>query len=275
MRRLAIVHKKESRATELAGEAARICRAQGLEIWLGTSEHGRAEEAAAEFRPDLAVSLGGDGTMLYAARTWGLNGVPIFGVNMGHLGFLAETEPEELEASLVDILRGNYKLEKRLALKVSVERGGRQAAEVTALNEVVVNRGSLSRLINIDVRGQSFGRWSFRADGLIVATPTGSTAYNLSAGGPVVFPTLQALLLTPICPFTVNSRPLILPAEHPVQILIDGQDKDLRLTADGQISLPLEPNDLVTASRYPDGINLIVNPRRTFMDRLSGKLNWS
>jgi len=274
-RQVAIVYKDDKRSAALAETAAQILKDRGLEIWVECSCVDRRTEPPQGFNPDLVISLGGDGTLLYAARAWGLTGIPLFGVNLGHLGFLAETEPSQFVGLLHDLLEGRYRAEKRMALEVTVERRGRLVADTLALNEVVINKGALSRIITLNFQVKDFGRWSFRADGVIISTPTGSTAYNLSAGGPVVYPTIPAVIVTPICPFTLNSRPLILPATFPVEMAIDGRDRDIHLTADGQISIPLEPGDRIVAQCHKVSINLIVNPRRNFIDILRQKLNWA
>ena len=274
-KQVALVYKDDARSADLAGQAADILRARGLEIWVEGSGLGLRKEPPPDFKPDLVISLGGDGTLLYAARAWGLTGIPLFGVNLGSLGFLAETDPDQFTALLKNILKGEYRSEKRMALEVSVERQGQMVADTLALNEVVVNKGALSRIITLNLQVKDFGRWSFRADGVIISTPTGSTAYNLSAGGPVVYPTLSAMIITPICPFTLTSRPLILPSTFPVEMLIDAHDHDIHLTADGQISIPLQPGDRITAQAHKVAISLIVNPERNYIDILRQKLNWA
>ena len=274
-RQVAIVYKDDKRSAAMAETASKILTDRGLEIWVECSCVERRTEPPAGVNPDLVISLGGDGTLLYAARAWGLTGIPLFGVNLGHLGFLAETDPGQFENLLRDLLEGRYRVEKRMALEVTVERRGRIVADTLALNEAVINKGALSRIITLNFQVKDFGQWSFRADGVIVSTPTGSTAYNLSAGGPVVYPTIPAVIVTPICPFTLNSRPLILPATFPVEMVIDGRDRDIHLTADGQISIPLQPGDRIIAKCHKVNISLIVNPQRNFIDILRQKLNWA
>ncbi len=274
-RQVALVYKDDLRSAELASEAAEILRAQGLEIWVECSCIGPRREPPENFKPDLVISLGGDGTLLCAARAWGLTGIPLFGVNLGHLGFLAETDPGQFTTLLKSILAGSYRVEKRMALEVGVERNGLMVAETLALNEAVINKGALSRIITLNFEVRDFGQWAFRADGVIISTPTGSTAYNLSAGGPVVYPTLSAIIVTPICPFTLTSRPLILPATFPVEMIVDSHDEDIHLTADGQISIPLQPGDRIRARAHQVEISLIVNPDRNYIDILRQKLRWA
>ncbi|MDR0881638.1 MAG: NAD(+)/NADH kinase [Candidatus Adiutrix sp.] len=272
-RQIAIVYKDSYDSTELARQTAEFLKGEGLELWLECSGGPRPAPPPEGFAPELVISLGGDGTLLYVARTWGCTGTPLLGVNLGHMGFLAETEPDQFRPLLQDILRGQYRVEKRMALGVTVERQGRVVADTMALNEMVITKGYLSRIIALNFKIRDFGSWSFRADGVIVSTPTGSTAYNLSAGGPVVYPTIPAIIITPICPFTLNSRPLIVPATLPVEIVVDDNDREIHLTTDGQTSLPLRPGDRITAQSHPTSINLITNPHRNFIDILRQKLN--
>ncbi len=275
IKQVAIVYRDEESSAVLAGEASGILKAGGLSIWMECSVEPRRAAPPPDFRPDLVISLGGDGTLLYAARAWGLTGIPLWGVNLGRLGFLAETEPAQFGSFLKEILAGKYQVEKRLALEVAVKRRGEIVADTLALNESVINKGALSRIITLHITVENFGQWHFRADGVIIATPTGSTAYNLSAGGPVIYPTLPVVVLTPICPFTLTSRPLILPASFPVEMLVDSHDQDIHLTVDGQISIPLEPGDSIVARAHQTPISLVVNPKRNFIDILRQKLNWA
>lgn len=275
MRQVALIYKDDDRSAELASQAAHILRERGLEIWMECSRLEHRGEPPANFKPDLVISLGGDGTLLYAARAWGLTGIPMFGVNLGHLGFMAETDPDHFTALLIDILNGRYRVEKRMALEVSVMREGRKVESALALNEMVVNKGTLSRIITIHVSIPEFGQWSIRADGVIIATPTGSTAYNLSAGGPVVYPTIPAMIITPICPFTLTSRPIILPASFPAEINVEAQDNIIYITVDGQVSIPLQPGDVIITQAHKMDISLVVNPQRKFIDVLRQKLNWA
>ena len=279
-RKVVIVHKNEAKSDEMARAVAVDLKARGLTVRLDCSRPQPGTPAKPRFTPDLVIAIGGDGTLLYAARAWGQNGTPLLGVNQGYLGFLAETEPARLHDLLEEALAGRYHQEKRMALEVVVKRQGRPLSRfgrIMALNEVVVNKGARSRIITLNLKVRNFGRWSFRADGVIIATPTGSTAYNISAGGPMVYPTLEAVVVTPICPFTLTSRPLVLPPDFPVEIVVDSEnsDPDIHLVADGQLSLPLEVGDKVSVRRHPSGINLIVSPDRNFVDILRQKINWA
>ncbi|KXS56267.1 MAG: hypothetical protein AMR96_03355 [Candidatus Adiutrix intracellularis] len=276
-RQVVVIYKDDELSAELAQWVTIFLEKRGLEVWLECSDQAEPIKPLVSFSPDLVISLGGDGTLLYAARAWGLTGTPLFGVNLGHLGFLAETEPAQFMEMITEILAGRFRREKRLALDVIVKRKGRKIAQVLVLNEVVVNKGALSRIITLNLEVKDFGRWAFRADGVIVSTPTGSTAYNLSAGGPMIYPTLEVVVVTPICPFSLTSRPLILPSVYPVEMIVDSEsfDQDIHLTADGQVSIPLNPGDHIIARCHKRGLNLIINPRRNFTDILRQKLHWS
>ncbi|MDR1920489.1 MAG: NAD(+)/NADH kinase [Candidatus Adiutrix sp.] len=273
-RSVAIVYKDDDQAACLAKTAVELLKAEGFETWEERSGRRRAEPPYG-FAPELIISLGGDGTLLYAARVWGLNGAPLFGVNLGRLGFLAETEPDDFAFFLRDVLAGAATVEQRMALEVSVMRDERVTAGAVGLNEAVVNKGSPARIICLNVLARNFGEWRFRADGLIIATPTGSTGYNMSAGGPVVYPTLPAIIVTPICPVALSSRPLVLPPDCSVEMVVDSHDTDIHLTVDGQVDLILRPGDRVVVRRHRVAINLIVNPRRNFIDVLHHKLGWT
>jgi len=259
----------------MAQTVAAGLQARSLEVRLDYSRPG--SQPKPRFKPDLVISIGGDGTLLYAARVWGQAGTPLLGVNQGYLGFLAETEPARLPDRLEEVLAGRCHQEKRMALEVVVRRRGRTMSRTMALNEVVVNKGARSRLITLNLKVRNFGHWSFRADGVLIATPTGSTAYNISAGGPMVYPTLEAMVVTPLCPFTLTSRPLILPPDFPVEMIVESEnpDPDIHLIADGQLNLSLEAGDKVTVHRHAQGINLIVSPSRNFVDILRQKIHWA
>ena len=274
MQSIAIVYKNDERAIQLAEE----CRLKlaGYKLWLECSAPGPKPPVDPNFKADLVLSLGGDGTLLYAVRAWGIDGTPVLGVNLGQLGFLAETEVECFPELLKNILDGNYLLDQRQALEVCVTRSsGQKEDPVYVLNDAVLNKGHLARVTQIEVEVEGYGQWSYRADGLIISTPTGSTAYNLSAGGPVVFPSIQAIVITPICPFSLSSRPLILPADFVINITWDPAAEDVHFSGDGQVFLPLYPNDKIVVRQAPQIINLISNPHRHFLGILKHKLGWA
>ncbi|MDR1164635.1 MAG: NAD(+)/NADH kinase [Deltaproteobacteria bacterium] len=226
----------------------------------------------ARLRPDLIVSLGGDGTILYASRRWACRGTPILGVNLGNLGFLAEVEPKNYPELLELTLNGQAELEERSALDIAVTRDGKTSSPLFAINEAVINKGALSRICNLKLSVDGSQSWSYRADGLIISTTTGSTAYNLSAGGPVVHPTLAAIVVTPICPFTLSSRPLVLPLSSKIEVYVDKSAPKINLTTDGAYSRSLRAGDEVKAVRSKTVVRLVKNPSRRYLDTLQCKL---
>ncbi|MDR1040983.1 MAG: NAD(+)/NADH kinase [Deltaproteobacteria bacterium] len=222
--------------------------------------------------PFLVVSLGGDGTLLQAARRWGLCGTPILGVNMGTLGFLAEVEPSRYGDLLVPALKGEAAFDERKLLDVRVLRNYETVFHTTVLNDAVVDKGAPSRILNLRLSVDGSNTWSYRADGLILATTTGSTAYNLSAGGPVVHPSLPAFVVTPICPFTLSSRPLVLPLDSVIEITIDESAPTIFLTVDGQMTFELAAGDRIVAVQSDSVVRLVKNPHREYLDTLQHKL---
>ncbi|MDR1315217.1 MAG: NAD(+)/NADH kinase [Deltaproteobacteria bacterium] len=222
--------------------------------------------------PALVISLGGDGTLLQAARRWGLSGTPILGVNMGTLGFMAEADPHLYEDLLVPALKGEASLDERSLLDVSVIRGGERVFHSTALNDAVIDKGAPARILNLRLSVDGSRIWGYRADGLILSTPTGSTAYNLSAGGPVVHPSLPAFVLTPICPFTLSSRSLVLSLDSTIEVSIDWSAPSIFLTVDGQAAFQLAAGDRVAATKSASVVKLVKNPHREYLDTLQLKL---
>ena len=235
------------------------------------------EEVSAETlatKVDLMLVLGGDGTMIATARMIGDQEVPVLGVNYGGLGYLAEFRIEELYSALESILAGNYRLDKRVMLSVELIREGASLTTNRVLNDVVINKSALARIIEIEA---SFNRQfvnSFRADGLIVSTPTGSTAYNLSAGGPVVFPSMNAVVITPICPFTLSNRPLVVPDNAEIELILKTDQEEVALTLDGQVGFPLIVGDRVVIRKSRTTFNLIQPSNRNYFDVLRDKLRW-
>ncbi|MGH9905699.1 MAG: NAD(+)/NADH kinase [Pyrinomonadaceae bacterium] len=222
----------------------------------------------------LMLVLGGDGTMIATARMIGDTDVPVLGVNFGGLGYLTEFRIEELYSALDSILSGQYRLEKRVMLDVELRRGTEQVTVNRVLNDVVINKSALARIIEIDAfLNQQFVN-SFRADGLIVATPTGSTAYNLSAGGPVIFPSMNAVVITPICPFTLSNRPIVVPDDAIIELCLKTQQEEVALTLDGQVGFPLQAEDRVAIRKSRTTFNLVQPMNRNYFDVLRDKLRW-
>ncbi len=226
---------------------------------------------------DLVFALGGDGTILWVAREAAPVGTPVLGVDLGSFGFLAEEEPGAVLDSLDDILAGNYLLEERLMLEASLLRGGELIGRHLALNDIVVAKVTYRHLVLLHCEVDGSLLATYRADGLIVATPTGSTAYNLSAGGPIVDPRVEAMLITAICPHTLYSRPLVIDAATVLELWVEpkpGRVDDLQLTVDGQEGHDLGSDTRIVIRRADCRARLAHSRRRVFFDRLRDKLNW-
>ncbi len=223
---------------------------------------------------DLILVLGGDGTMIATARMIGDREVPVMGVNFGGLGYLAEFRIEELYTALEAILAGNYRLDRRVMLAVELLRGNDPVTTHQVLNDVVINKSALARIIEIEAYlNQQFVN-SFRADGLIISTPTGSTAYNLSAGGPVIFPSMNAVVITPICPFTLSNRPIVVPDDAVIELRLKTEQEDVALTLDGQVGFPLKVENRVVIRKSRTTFNLVQPMNRNYFDVLRDKLRW-
>jgi NAD+ kinase len=223
---------------------------------------------------DLIVVLGGDGTMISTARLTGDKEVPVLGINYGSLGYLTEFRIEEMFSALEKILEGNYQIDRRVMLDVEHLRGGEKLASGRVLNDVVINKAALARIIEIEVELNNLFVNSFRADGLIVSTPTGSTAYNLSAGGPIIYPSMNAVVLTPICPFTLTNRPIVVPDEDEIEIKLRNEIEGVVLTLDGQIGHQIKADDRVLIRKSATTFNLVQPQNRNYFDVLRNKLKW-
>lgn len=223
---------------------------------------------------DLMLVLGGDGTMIATARMIGDQEVPVLGVNYGGLGYLAEFRIEELYSALESILSGNYRLDRRVMLAVELLRDDVSLTTNRVLNDVVINKSALARIIEIEASFNGQFVNSFRADGLIVSTPTGSTAYNLSAGGPVIFPSMNAVVITPICPFTLSNRPIVVPDNADIELILKTDHEEVALTLDGQVGFPLKAGDRVAIRKSRTTFNLIQPSNRNYFDVLRDKLRW-
>lgn len=221
------------------------------------------------------VVLGGDGTLLGAARKVARYGIPILGVNLGGLGFLTEVPLDRLYAAMELMIAGRLEIESRIMLEILVMRGGEEIRRFHVMNDVVISKGTPARIIELTVHINDEFLTTFRADGLIISTPTGSTAYNLSAGGPIVYPTLSSFILTPICPFTLTNRPIILTDRHCVQVALGKEvDQGVSLTCDGQIGFDIRFGDRVIIRKSEETLRLIKSPDQTFFEILRTKLNW-
>jgi len=223
---------------------------------------------------DLLIVLGGDGTLLSAVRALAGHRVPILPVNLGGLGFLTSVTREEMYPALEHVLAGQHRLSERMMLEAEVWRNGSVIERQTALNDAVVNKAARARMLEFDVFVDRAHVGRYRADGLIIATPTGSTAYSLSAGGPIVHPEVDALLITPICPHMLTNRPLAVPDTARVEIVVAVAGEAAHLTLDGQTGIQLEPDDRVAVTKSANRVALIRPPQKTYFEVLRNKLRW-
>src|SRR5579862_1341772 len=223
---------------------------------------------------DLLIVFGGDGTLLSAARALGGHNVPILAVNLGGLGFLTSVTLDELYPLLEQVFAGEYLTSSRMMLDAEIRREGKPSEIQCALNDTVANKGAKARMLDFDVHvdGHHVGR--YRADGLIVATPTGSTAYSLAAGGPIVDPSLDAFIITPICPHMLTNRPLVIPDKSQIDLDFTAAAEPVYLSLDGQISFQLEPADRVRITKSAKRVALVRPPSKTYFQILRSKLRW-
>jgi NAD+ kinase len=223
---------------------------------------------------EMIIVLGGDGTLLSVARqVWNKN-IPILGVNLGGLGFLTEITLDELYPVLEKVLQDDFEINERDVLNTEVIRRGERIAEFIVLNDAVINKGALARIIDLETTINGEYLSTFRSDGLIISTPTGSTAYNLSAGGPIVFPSLHTIIITPICPHTLTIRPIIIPDHVRIRALLKSRNEEVTLTLDGQQGFTLEFEDVVEVRKAEGRILLIKSPYRRYFELLREKLKW-
>ncbi|HXF93436.1 MAG TPA: NAD(+)/NADH kinase [Nitrospiraceae bacterium] len=223
---------------------------------------------------DMVLVLGGDGTMLSAARLVEERSVPILGVNMGGLGFLTEASLDQLYPSLERVFANDFVLDERLMLRARMHRHGEHVAHATVLNDVVVSKGTLARMIETRIAIEGQFVTNLRGDGLIVSTPTGSTAYSLSAGGPIMTPAVRSLILTPICPHTLTHRPLLVPSEVTIEVTLTSKDEGAMVTFDGQVGVAMTQGDTVDIKASEHRTQLIRFPDRTYYEVLRRKLKW-
>jgi NAD+ kinase len=284
--RVGVVAKLGSRdAIHTAHELAEWLRRRGLEAVLDeASLRDRGQQREIPFRlgepVDLVVVLGGDGTLLSVARNVA-PGVPILGVNLGNLGFLTEIARGDLYPALVQVLAGKFTTETRSLLDVELRRDRHDRRDGTdgsqtfrVLNDAVITKSALARIIELTLRVDGHLIARYRSDGLIISTPTGSTAYNLSAGGPIVFPLLPVVVLTPICPHALSLRPIVVPDQGAIEVTLETQREEVYLTLDGQEGTPLGHRDTVCVTRSATQVRLVKINTRSFYDNLGAKLRW-
>ncbi len=282
LERIAIVARHKSRdAVDIATELADWLERRGLVVVVDKGvQRARSRDAETfdcEENYDLVVVLGGDGTLLSVARSVA-PGVPILGINLGRLGFLTELTRSELYPSLVKVLSGEFEVEKRTLFDVEVERASGPTEHFRAFNDAVIAKSALARIIemSLEIDGRLVAR--LRADGLIISTPNGSTAYNLSAGGPIVYPPLPVAVVTPICAHALSLRPIVVPDEGPIEVVLESvletEREEVFLTVDGQDGTRIGYRDRVRVRRAPSPVHLVRMSDRTFYDSLRLKLKW-
>jgi NAD+ kinase len=223
---------------------------------------------------DLVVVLGGDGTLISVARLIGEREVPILGVNLGSLGFLTEITLDELCASVDSFLSGEYRVSERLMLHVAVVRNGRVIEEKRVLNDVVINKGALARIIDLETMINGSYLTTFKGDGMIVSTPTGSTGYSLSANGPILYPELECFVITPICPHTLTTRPIVVASDSRISVELKCINEDVFLTLDGQVGVELKCGDEIRIGKADKRTRLIISSSRDYFEILRTKLKW-
>src|SRR5512143_2798501 len=287
MNRIGIVAKKNKpEVVAIASHLVEWLSTRKIEVYLegefgkllpATPSAGRWHSVERGEIPDheeMMIVLGGDGTLLSVARqVWNRN-IPILGVNLGGLGFLTEITLDELYPVLERIVQDDFVADEREVLNAGVIRSGKRIAEFIVLNDAVINKGALARIIDLETTINGEHLSTFRSDGLIISTPTGSTAYNLSAGGPIVYPSLHTIIITPICPHTLTIRPIIIPDDVKIRALLKSRDEEVTLTLDGQQGFSLAFEDVVEVGKAEGRILLIKSPYRQYFELLREKLKW-
>ena len=281
MKTIGIAAKVTSKtAIDYAARVAADLRKRGYEVCLdfGTADKLNdrgpcVSKADLGKRAELLITFGGDGTLLSVAR-YAPKGVPVLGVKMGTLCFLTEVRVEEFPAVLDTVLSGGFAVEDRVTFDVVVEGQQREKRSYRVLNDATINKSALARIVEMRVTVSGLFVSTFRADGLIVSTPTGSTAYNLSAGGPIVYPTMGAVVITPICPHMLTNRPIVLPDTLDIEIGIVTKNQEIFLTLDGQEGLPIGERDRVCVRKSEESVLLVQSPNKNYFDVLRSKLKW-
>jgi NAD+ kinase len=281
MKRIGIICKPDRpEPPEILRDFVPWLRERKIEVYLEEEEIASFEGAQSiprfEFPSsvDMVVVLGGDGTMLGTARLVAPAGVPVLGVNLGGLGFITEIYTDEIFEAMEKIIRGECPTEERMMLSARLTREGEEISRYTALNDIVINKGAMVRIVDLEVRVNKAFVTMFKSDGAIVATPTGSTAYSLSAGGPILYPTLQALVLTPISPHTLTNRPLVLPDDAEIEMTLKSHSDGVLLSLDGQVGYTLMSGDTIIVEKSPHVATLFRAGGRDHFDILRTKLKW-
>ena len=281
IRKVIIVAKiGTAEGTRITTKLAKWLEQHGIDVCFDTETAtalGRDDGTARDDLPanlDLAIVAGGDGTLLSVARAAAPKRIPILGINFGSLGFLTELQPDESLQGLDAIIEGRYEIEHRQMLRVRYTGTDHPEREYALLNDVVVTKSALASMVTIRLKIDAEHVATYSSDGLIVATPTGSTAYNLSAGGPILHPRMSAFVIAPICPHTMTYRPLVVPAAVTIQITMDSVDEEVYLTLDGQIGFPFQTTDRLVIDNHPEPLRLVRVSGLGFFEILRRKLRW-
>ena len=281
IRRVGIIANiRKEKAPELITRLKSWAKDRGVEVVLEReiaqkmTEPGGVDREEIGSRVDMIVAFGGDGTLLMAARSVRKFNVPILGINLGAFGYLTVFNLNEMIEALEMIYRGDYRTERRMMLDVRVHGSGKTQEDCSVLNDVVINRGNLSRMVDLEVIVDDRYLTTYKADGLIISTPTGSTAYSLSAGGPIVFPVLDSIIINPICPHTLTNRPVMLPESASIRVVLWTKGLGATATLDGQLSYDLRSGDSIVIRKSQYVTNLVTSPRREYLQILRSKLGW-
>ena len=272
--------KNHPDAEQIASEICERFKREQIEVLLEDSlaeQIGQVNGYAGEEIPelvDLIIVLGGDGTLISVARLVGERNVPIVGVNLGRLGFLTEITRDELPEMLERLIADDYQVSDRMMLDAFIHRNDKVVGKFNVLNDVVINKGALARIIDMETFVDGRYLTSYKADGLIISTPTGSTGYNLAAGGPIIYPDINSLLITPICPHMLTNRPIMVWSRSVIEIKIKFEDDVVFFTADGQIGRKLLPGDRVEVRRSESRTRLVISPSKDYFEILRTKLSW-
>ncbi len=273
-RALIIANGLKTESSDLADEIISYLEKKGIVSYIVSTRSGE-DHMQIPMSVDLVITLGGDGTVLYAARAVHELGIPILPVNLGTFGYITEIAKDEWKGALDHYLEKGDNLSRRLMLRVTVQRDGKRIWHASALNEAVISSSGIAKVITLELSLDSTKLGNFRADGMIIATPTGSTGYSLAAGGPIMEPDMSAVVITPVCPFTLSNRPLVTSGRVVSLRVASGQRTDLVLTADGQLDFPLREEDIVTVEKSKSKVLLIKSIERNFTDVIRDKLHWS
>ncbi len=280
MRKVGLFVKKDKKASKKADEFESWLKNKKIEV---VRKEGSPPEIHSPASNKISAPqdlsclfvLGGDGTFLSAVRWIGDLNIPVLGIKFGEIGFLAETAAKNLFAAAEKIINDDFTINRRMRLKVDVVREKKTIISEPVLNDIVINRGALARLADVETHINDHYLTTFRSDGLIVATPTGSTAYSLAAGGPVIHPDVPGILITPICPFTLTNRPLIVPDSSRITLKLAKGASDIKLTFDGQEGLDIDDRDTIIVRKGSHALNMITLPGQHYFDVLKAKLRWS